>query len=302
MNEQVIAKAEEIINAKTGYIGGGMEGYAALALIDENGYPTASTITIAKADGIKWLTFCTSPDTNKIKRIRNNNRASVCINSDEYNITLVGTVEVLTDEENKKANRLPVMDDLSHWSGPGDPAFCVLRFTTESYNLYVGYEEAAGALSSNKVKAVEAKKAAPRFEPILIYKNGQCAKAMELYKKALGAEITTVMRYSESNPRDVGVIAAREKDFIYHAGMKIGKQTILLCDDNGNDDSFNIVVGNHIQIVLEFDCAKDVRSAYNAMLEGATNLTPPHTPEYSACAAYLTDAYGIPWQFMVWHG
>jgi hypothetical protein len=34
-----------------------MEGYAALALIDENGYPTASTLTIAKADGINMDTI-----------------------------------------------------------------------------------------------------------------------------------------------------------------------------------------------------------------------------------------------------
>ena len=88
MSKEVIARAAEIINGKTGYIGGGMEGYAALALIDENGYPTASTLTITKADGIKWLTFCTSLDDNKVKRIRKCNRASVCINTSEYNITL----------------------------------------------------------------------------------------------------------------------------------------------------------------------------------------------------------------------
>jgi len=44
MNQEIITKAAEIIASKTGYIGGGMEGYAALALIDENGYPTVSTL------------------------------------------------------------------------------------------------------------------------------------------------------------------------------------------------------------------------------------------------------------------
>jgi general stress protein 26 len=146
MNQEVIKKANEIINAKTGYIGGGMEGYVALALIDESGYPTASTLTIAKADGINWLTFCTSLDTNKVKRINKCNRAGVCINSSEYNITLVGTIEVLTDESTRKDNWLPALDDDVHWSGYDDPNFCVLRFTTERYSLFVGYEEAVGIL------------------------------------------------------------------------------------------------------------------------------------------------------------
>ena len=146
MSQEIIAKAEEIIRGRTGYIGGGMEGYAALSLIDEHGYPTSSTLTIAQAEGIKWITFCTSFSENKVKRIKQCNCAGVCINSSEFNITLVGTIEVLTDPEVKKAHWLPIMDDGAHWSGPDDPEFCVLRFTTQRYNLFVGYESAVGVL------------------------------------------------------------------------------------------------------------------------------------------------------------
>jgi general stress protein 26 len=140
MKQEIIAKAAEIIRGKTGYIGGGMEGYATLALIDENGFPTASTLTIAKADGINWLTFNTSLDRNSVKRINKCDRASVCINSSQYNITLVGTVEVLTDPETKRDMWFPVME--GQWSGPDDPQYCVLRFTTKRYSIFIlGYEE-----------------------------------------------------------------------------------------------------------------------------------------------------------------
>lgn len=144
MEQEVIKRAGEIIASKTGYIGGGMDGYAVLALIDEKGYPSASTLTIAKADGIKWLTFATSPDSNKVKRIEKDNRASVCISTNEYNITLVGKVEILTDPEVKKDMWFEPMS--GHWSGPEDPNFVVLRFNTERYNLFVDYKEASGEL------------------------------------------------------------------------------------------------------------------------------------------------------------
>jgi general stress protein 26 len=144
MNQDIIKKAGEIINSKTGYIGGGMEGYAVLALIDENGYPTASTLTIAKADGIKWLTFNTSLDRDSVKRINKCNRSSVCINSSEYNITLVGKIEVLTDPDTKNDMWFPVME--GQWNSPDNPDYCVLRFTTERYSLFVGYEEVKGDL------------------------------------------------------------------------------------------------------------------------------------------------------------
>ena len=133
MNQEIIAKAADVIQAKTGGISGGMEGYAVLALIDENGYPTASTLTISKADGIKWLTFLTGVESNKAKRISKCNKGSVCLSSSAYNITLVGTLEVLTDTDTKKEMWYEAMGAIM--SGPEDPAHCVLRFNTERYSL-----------------------------------------------------------------------------------------------------------------------------------------------------------------------
>lgn len=147
MKQEVISKAEEIIHSKAGFKDKlGMEGYVTIALIDENGYPTASTYVIIKADGIKWLTFGTGSDRDIVKRINKNNRGSVCINSTDFNITLVGTFEILTDPIIKKEMWIPNSAMDNHWNGPDDPQFCLLRFTTERYNLFVGFKEAKGTL------------------------------------------------------------------------------------------------------------------------------------------------------------
>jgi len=137
MNDNAIKRASEIIASKTDYIGGGMEGYAVLSLIDENGYPSASTLTIAKADGIDWLTFASSPDSNKAKRISKNNKASICIASSEYNITLVGTIEEVTSPCCKKKSWCDVMSDGAHWTSHEDPNFYVMCFNTERYNIFI---------------------------------------------------------------------------------------------------------------------------------------------------------------------
>lgn len=140
MNEQTISRAGEIIAGKTG---GENKGYCTLCLIGKDGYPTASTISISKADGIKWLTFCTGLGA-KSERINFTNKAAVCVNSDEYNISLIGTIEELTDPDIKKEMWY---DGLSHhFSGYDDPNYCVLRFTTERYNLLVDWQSAAGTL------------------------------------------------------------------------------------------------------------------------------------------------------------
>ena len=92
MNQEIVDKAGEIVEKNTG-----MHTYCTLALIDTDGYPTASTITASKADGINWIAFCTGLESNKANRIRKCPRASVCFNGDDYNITLVGTMEILSD-------------------------------------------------------------------------------------------------------------------------------------------------------------------------------------------------------------
>jgi general stress protein 26 len=139
MNQEIIKKAGEIIEGRTGE-----SSYCAMSLIDTDGYPTTSTISASKADGINWITFCTGLESNKTNRIRKCNQASICFNSPEYNITLVGDIEVVTDPEVKKNMWYEGLSN--HFSGPEDPNYCVLSFRTKRYNLFVNWQEARGTL------------------------------------------------------------------------------------------------------------------------------------------------------------
>ena len=298
MSEKIIARAGEIIKSKSAEVN--MGAGVTLSLVDHEGYPTTSTISISKADGINQILFGVGLDSNKAKRARACSRASLCIfdddyeNNEYYNITLVGDIEILTDHEIK--NEVWYEGLAEHFpGGTGDPNFCVLRFVTKRYNLWVDDEEAIGNLNA-KTKEPEKTKS-PVFEPILIYTGGQCANAIEAYKKAFGAEVTSITRYSEYNPEGAK-LSEEQKDYIMNGQIRIGNQTILVCDDTTDGTK----PGNRLQMVMEFTSDDAVKMAYNTLLEGATNLTPPHNAGYSSCVAYLTDVYGIPWQMMVWHG
>lgn len=135
MNPKAIEKANEIINGKSGFVGGGMEGYVSLALIDEHDDPVITTISIARADGIRWLTFVPGSDRNSVKRASRCNRACVCINSRHYHISLVGSIEILTDAQSKRDNCMEPLR--AYWDGPEEADYCVLRFTTEHYTIYL---------------------------------------------------------------------------------------------------------------------------------------------------------------------
>ncbi|MCL2199426.1 MAG: pyridoxamine 5'-phosphate oxidase family protein [Defluviitaleaceae bacterium] len=144
MSEKAIAKAEGIIKSKTAAENMGVG--VTLSLLDHEGYPTTSTLSISKADGIRQLTFGGSLDSNKAKRAGANSRASVCIFDDNfegdayYNITLVGDMEVVTDMETKKETWYEGMEE--HFpKGVDDPNYCVLKFTTKRYSLWVDMDE-----------------------------------------------------------------------------------------------------------------------------------------------------------------
>lgn len=137
-NQDIIIKADEIIKKSTG-----MNTYCVLALIDLDGYPTASTITASKSNGINWITFCTGLGSTRTNRIEKCNLASVCFNADNYNITLVGTMEILIDPDVKREMWYEGLKN--HFNGPDDPNYCVLRFKTERYNLMIDWKEVKGS-------------------------------------------------------------------------------------------------------------------------------------------------------------
>ena len=139
MSKKIIAKASEIIKSKTAAenMGAGV----ALTLMDNDGYPATSCVSISKADGIREILFGIGLSSNKGKRAKECTRANVCIFDDDYegglyyNITLVGDVEILTDPKVKKEAWYDGLGE--HFEqGVNDPDFAILRFVTKRYNLW----------------------------------------------------------------------------------------------------------------------------------------------------------------------
>jgi len=131
MSKQAIEKAGAIISSRTVKNGKYNNETCVLTLIDENGYPYSSVITAGKSDGIKALWFGTSDESNKLKYIAKNNKASVCFPSDTYNISLTGEIEVIeATDENKK--NIMWYDGLNETN-----ATKILAFKTLKYSIFL---------------------------------------------------------------------------------------------------------------------------------------------------------------------
>ena len=291
MNDKIIARAGELIASKTDFIGGGMEGNCVLSLIDENGYPSASTVTVSKADGINWLTFLDGDGSSKTNRIAKCSKACVCFSSSEYNVSLVGTIEILTDEDSKRENWQEPMCE--YFSGAADENYWVLRFNTERYSIFFADDdsEARGSLKDSETRAPL------KVTPGLGFK-GECSQAIALYEKAFGAVVVEKLLYSDANPGDLQY-KEEEKDFVFYAEIVIGDRLISLGDDSeGKLDASIKGKASAVSLLIEFESMDELNAAYEIISDGATIVTPLCDSSYCAAYASLVDKFGIHWDLM----
>lgn len=127
MKETILKKASKVV---------GELDIATIATVDQEGFPRASTISVIKAEGLKTLWFSTGLSTGKVRCLKENNKASLCFTKDGHNITLMGTMDIVTDTDIKKA--LWVDWFIHHFpKGPTDPEYCILKFTSKKGVLWL---------------------------------------------------------------------------------------------------------------------------------------------------------------------
>jgi len=114
---------------------------AAFGVIDEQGYPSVSAISLCEPKCVSELYFTTTLDSNKCKRLQKTNKASICYYTEANNLTLVGEADIITDQEMK---RKCWQDWFIHIypGGDTDPNYCVIKFTTKRVSLWIDEEGA----------------------------------------------------------------------------------------------------------------------------------------------------------------
>jgi len=132
MNTNLFAKATQIVKECDA---------VQLGLIDDEGYPSVSTVSPIKTENIFEIYSTTNIGANKEKRLRKNSKASICFCSNGSNITLVGEAELCTDQETKSRCWLDWFKD-HYQGGETDPDYVVIKFTTKRVSLWIDNESA----------------------------------------------------------------------------------------------------------------------------------------------------------------
>jgi PhnB protein len=129
-------------------------------------------------------------------------------------------------------------------------------------------------------------------QPYLTF-DGRCEEALEFYKKALGAEVTMLMRFEESP--DPGMCAPGAGDKVMHSAFKIGESTVMAsdgrCTGNPTFQGFALSVNARN--------GAEAERLFAALAEGGQVQMPLAKTFFSPTFGMVADRFGVPWMVIV---
>ncbi len=127
--------------------------------------------------------------------------------------------------------------------------------------------------------------------PYLIFE-GRCEEAIEFYKKAVGARLDEMMRFSEApEPPPPGMVAPGSERKILHASFFIGDTMVMASDGYGKEAaSFK-----GFSLSLNVETPEEVDRYFNALVDGGQVTMPVGATFWSKRFGMLTDRFGIGW-------
>ena len=121
--------------------------------------------------------------------------------------------------------------------------------------------------------------------------NGEASDAIELYKSALDAKVSVLMRWSEMKGQEV---PAEVADNVMYAKLSIGGGEIELSDVPPH---VAVETGGNTFIALQCDDPKALDGMFEALAEGGQVEMPLDDMFWGARYGKLRDRFGIVWSF-----
>ncbi len=132
-------------------------------------------------------------------------------------------------------------------------------------------------------------------QPYLFF-NGRCEEALEFYRKALGAEVILLMRYSESpEPCDPAMVPPGSENKVMHASFRVGDATLMASDGNcKGQPKFD-----GVSLSLTVPSVEDAKQFFAALGDGGQVQMPLMKTFFSPQFGMVADRFGVSWMVYV---
>ena len=136
-----------------------------------------------------------------------------------------------------------------------------------------------------------------KVQPYLCFE-GRCEEALDFYRRAIGAEVNRVLRFSESPVECApGMVPPGSEHKIMHASFQVGETEIMASDGRcGGQPTFQ-----GISLTIAAPTEAEVERLFNALADGGQIRMPLGKTFFSASFGMVTDRFGVSWMVLVGH-
>ena len=134
-----------------------------------------------------------------------------------------------------------------------------------------------------------------QVQPYLFF-DGRCEEAIEFYRKALGAEVATLMRFKDSpEPAQPGMCPPGSENKVMHASFRIGDTTVMASDGRcTGQPSFK---GFSLALAASSDAQAE--KLFGALADGGQVQMPLTKTFFSSRFGMVADRFGVSWMIIV---
>jgi PhnB protein len=124
---------------------------------------------------------------------------------------------------------------------------------------------------------------------------GRCEEALEFYKKALGAEVTFLMRMKDSPEPPPGGLQPAMADKVLHSELRVGNTTLMasdgMCQGKANFEG--------IALAIQAQTDAQAERLFAALADGGRVQQPLIKTFFSSRFGMLADRFGVQWMLVV---
>jgi PhnB protein len=131
-----------------------------------------------------------------------------------------------------------------------------------------------------------------QVQPYLFF-DGSCEEAIEFYKKALGAELATLMRYKDGPEPSMCPPGSENK--VMHASFRIGDTSVMASD--GRNTGKPVFQGFSLTIAAKSD--GEAEKLFAALGDGGQVQMPLTKTFFSSRFGMVADRFGVSWMIIV---
>jgi len=122
--------------------------------------------------------------------------------------------------------------------------------------------------------------------------NGNCAEAVELYKKAFSAKVLRITQYKDLPQSEGYEFPAGTENFVMNGEIQIGDSTIMLADcPPEHPTTFSDGINIHVYL----NAKEDIETAFNTLADSGQVTMPLEKTFWSESFGMVTDKFGVCW-------